>query len=42
MNIKVQLGISNRHLHLTKDVYEMLFDEELTVKKELMQPQKLC
>lgn len=38
MNIKVQLGISNRHLHLTKEVYEMLFDEELTIKKELMQP----
>ena len=38
MNIKVQLGISNRHLHLTKEVYEMLFDEELTIKKELVQP----
>ena len=38
MNIKVQLGISNRHLHLTKEVYEMLFDEELTIKKELGQP----
>lgn len=38
MNIKVQLGISNRHLHLTKEVYELLFDEALTLKKELMQP----
>lgn len=38
MNIKAQLGISNRHLHLTKEAYEMLFDEELTVKKELGQP----
>lgn len=38
MNIKVKLGISNRHLHLTKEVYDMLFDEELTIKKELGQP----
>ena len=38
MNIKVNIGISNRHLHLNKETYEMLFDEELTVKKELVQP----
>lgn len=38
MNIKVSVGISNRHIHLTKEVYEMLFDEELTVKNYLNQP----
>lgn len=36
--MKVKLGVSNKHVHLTKEVYEMLFDEELTVKKELLQP----
>ncbi|MBQ6687246.1 MAG: phosphate propanoyltransferase [Bacilli bacterium] len=38
MNIKVPVGISNRHVHLTKEVYEELFDEELTLKNELNQP----
>lgn len=36
--MKVRLGVSNKHVHLTKEVYEQLFDEELTVKKELVQP----
>ena len=38
MNIKVKLGVSNRHLHLTKEVYERLFAEKITIKKELGQP----
>lgn len=38
MVIKAKLGISNRHVHLTRKVYELLFDEELTIKKELVQP----
>lgn len=38
MNLKVNIGISNRHLHLTKETYEMLFDEELSIKKDLVQP----
>jgi len=38
MNIKLPIGISNRHVHLTKEVYEMLFSEELSLKKELNQP----
>ncbi len=38
MNIKVNVGISNRHLHLNEETYKMLFDEELTIKKELTQP----
>lgn len=38
MNIKIPIGISNRHVHLTKEVYEILFSEELTIKKNLNQP----
>ena len=38
MNIKVSVGVSNRHVHLTKEVYEMLFDEEITIKNNLNQP----
>ncbi len=36
MNIK--LGISNRHVHLTKETYDKLFDEELTKLRDLDQP----
>lgn len=38
MNIKLTIGISNRHIHLTKEVYEQLFEEELTIKNNLNQP----
>jgi len=38
MNIKIPVGISNRHVHLTKEVYEKLFDEEVTLKNNLNQP----
>ncbi len=38
MNLgKVKIAISNRHIHLTKEVYEMLFDEKLTIKNKLNQ-----
>lgn len=37
MDIKVTIGVSNRHCHLTKEIYEQLFDEELTVKAPLNQ-----
>ena len=37
MNILVPIGISNRHIHLTEDVYNYLFKEDMTVKKELNQ-----
>lgn len=37
MNIKVSVGISNRHVHLTKEVYEQLFDEELKKDYDLHQ-----
>ncbi len=38
MNIRVSIGVSNRHVHLTKEVYEALFQEEITVKSYLNQP----
>lgn len=31
------IAISNRHLHLTKEVYDQLFDEPLTIKRPLNQ-----
>ncbi len=33
----VKVGISNRHVHLTKEVYKTLFSSELTKKKDLTQ-----
>lgn len=38
MNKKISIGVSNRHVHLTKEVYEKLFNEELTIKNNLNQP----
>lgn len=37
MNKKVTVGISNRHVHLTKEIYEYLFDEEISMKYKLNQ-----
>lgn len=34
---KVKVGISNRHVHLTEEVYNRLFDCPLTKKKDLTQ-----
>ena len=31
------IAISNRHLHLTKEVYEQLFDEPISIKRPLNQ-----
>ncbi|SDY19913.1 phosphate propanoyltransferase [Evansella caseinilytica] len=37
--IKIPIGISNRHLHLTRADFQLLFPhEELTMKKQLRQP----
>ena len=38
MELNISVGVSNRHVHLTPDVYNMLFDHEPTVKAELTQP----
>ncbi len=38
INMKVKVGISLRHVHLTEEDYKLLFDEELSVKKYLGQP----
>lgn len=38
MELNVKVGVSNRHIHLTEDVYYQLFDEEPTVKSKLYQP----
>ncbi len=35
--MEIKIGISNKHVHLTKETFEMLFDGEITVKKELKQ-----
>ncbi len=35
--MKVKLGVSNRHVHLSEDVLNYLFEDQLTVKRELIQ-----
>lgn len=36
--MRVILGVSNRHVHLTKETYDKLFDEPIQIVKELRQP----
>ena len=37
--MKVSVGVSNHHLHLTKDDYKILFgDKELEIRNDLKQP----
>ena len=38
MKVDLTVGVSNRHCHLTEDIYKKLFDEELEVKAYLNQP----
>lgn len=37
MEYSIKARISNRHVHLTKEIYEMLFDEEMSVRNYLNQ-----
>ena len=37
MEYKVKARVSNRHVHLTKEVYDKLFDEEITIRNNLNQ-----
>jgi len=37
MEYSINARISNRHVHLTKDMYDLLFDEQITVKNNLSQ-----
>lgn len=37
MEYDINIRISNRHVHLTKEVYEKLFNEEMTIKYNLNQ-----
>lgn len=36
--MKIKVGVSARHIHITEEDYKILFDEELNVKKYLNQP----
>lgn len=35
--MKIIMEVSNRHMHLTKEVYDLLFDEEMSKIKDLSQ-----
>lgn len=37
MEYNINARISNRHVHLTKEIYELLFDEEMTKRNDLNQ-----
>ena len=36
--MKIKVGVSNRHIHLTEDAYRLLFEKNLTKKNDLSQP----
>lgn len=40
--MEVTIGISNRHVHLTKKDYEILFEDEMTIYKYINQPKQFA
>lgn len=40
--MKVKIGISNRHIHLTEEAYRLLFEKNLTKKYDLNQPNEFA
>lgn len=40
--MEIKVGISNRHVHLNKEVFDILFDNELTKKMDLTQPKEFA
>ncbi|MBQ9011082.1 MAG: phosphate propanoyltransferase [Bacilli bacterium] len=40
--MKIKVGVSNRHVHLTEEIYNKLFDEELEVLRYLDQPEQFA
>lgn len=40
--MKIKVGISNRHIHLTEDAYRLLFEKNLTKKYDLSQPNEFA
>ena len=36
--MKINIGVSNRHVHLTKEDYNLLFGDEYKIIKNLSQP----
>ena len=42
MIIKVPIGVSARHVHLTKETYNKLFDSDLSYRNSLTQPNQFA
>ena len=38
MKKEITIGVSNRHLHLTQETYDKLFDEPIGKLRDLTQP----
>ncbi len=38
MEKEITIGVSNRHIHLTKETYDKLFDDNFNVVRDLTQP----
>lgn len=36
--MKISVGVSLRHIHVTKEDYNLLFDEKMEIKNEIKQP----